>query len=188
MSDAMLAPLSTLWSAMSPARPAVTPPVDVGAIAAAAEAQGFARGRDEVDAALAPAFTTLAAAVAALDAALVIDPATLQPLFVDLVTRIASAVVGGELRQSGDAVERLVAEALGAVEGGSEATLHLSADDASFFRHPRLRGDDGEDSGSDLPRIVIDPDLAPGEIRVETATHVFAASLDARLAAIVGAL
>lgn len=180
MSDVMLAPLSTLWNAMAPAtRPVAPPPVDVGAIAAAAEAQGFARGQAEAEAALAPALAALAAGVAALDAAQIVESATLHPLFVDLVTRIASAVVGGELRQPQDAVGRLVAEALVAVEGGGEVTLHLSADDAAFFP--------GEMSG-DWPRFVVDPDLAAGEIRVETAAHVIAASLDARLAAIVGAL
>lgn len=176
MSDVMLAPLSTLWTAMSPARAVVAPPVDVAAIAAVAEAQGFARGQAEAEGALAPALAALAAAAAALDAALLIDPATLHPLFVDLVARIASAVVDGELRQSCEAVERLVTEALAALENGGPTSLHLSPADAAAIAAPEGIA------------LVIDPDLAPGEIRVETAAHVIAASLDARLAAIVGGL
>ena len=177
MSDVMLAPLSTLWSAMAPAaRPAAAPPPDVGAIAAAAEAQGYARGLAEAEVALAPALAALAGAVAALEAALVIDPQALQPLFVDLVTRIASAVVDGELRQSREGVERLVTEALAGVEGGGPTSLHLSPADAAAIGAP------------EGVTLVIDPDLVPGEIRVETTAHVIAASLNARLAAIVGAL
>ena len=176
MSDVILAPLSTLWSAMSPVRPVVAAPIDVGPITAAAEAQGFARGQAEAETGLAPALAALTAAAAALDAALVIDPASLHPLFVDLVTRIASAVVDGELRQSRDAVERLVTEALAAVENGGPTSLHLSPADAAAIAAPEGL------------TLVIDPDLAPSEIRVETAAHVIAASLDARLAAIVGGL
>lgn len=174
MSEAVLTPLSTLWSALAPRSAATTPPPDVGAIAAAAEAQGHARGLAEAEAALAPRLQALDAALAALDAALVIDPAALQPVFAELATRIAEAVIGGELRQSPVLVERLAAEALAAVTVDGETMLYVAPDDP-------LPGGLGV-------RVAVDPELAPGSVRVETAGHVVAAGLADRLAAVVAGL
>ncbi len=163
--------LASLWSAMSPrARPAAPPLPDVGAIAAAAEAQGYARGRDEAEAALVPERAALAAAAAELRAACAIDPEALRPLFVDLVTRVAAAVIDAELQTSLASVRRLVDVALASIEGDGEAVIHLCPEHAA-----RLDA-------------IPDPDLAPGEVRLETPRHVVAASLAARLAAIVADL
>lgn len=172
MSEA--ATLSSLWRAMAPrvAEPVALP--DVGAIATAADAAGEARGRAEERAALAPLRTALTAAERALAAAAVIDAETLQPLFAELVARVARAVVDGELRTGSEAIAALVAAALASVDVDGEPVLHVSAADAV-----RL--------GTSLA-VVVDPALAPGEIRVETPGHVIAASLNARLAEIVGAL
>lgn len=170
-SEAAAASLSSLWSAMTPrTRPLAPPPPDVGAIAAAAEAQGYARGRDDAEAALVPERAALRAAVAALDAACAIDPEALRPAFVDLVTRIAEAVIGAELKLSLDAVARLVDAGLASIETAGEAAVYVSPDHAA-----RLGA-------------VADPDLAPGEVRIETPHHVVAASLAARLAAVVADL
>lgn len=174
MSEVALAPLSTLWSAMSPCRPVEIVPVDVGAIAAAAEAQGRAAGRAEALAEVEPLRAALLAATAGLERAQAIEPATLQPLFTDLVTRICTAVVGAELRLSPNVVARLVAAALSAVESGGDALVYLSPDDATLL-------------SSELAAIP-DPELANGEVRVETPAHVVAASLAGRLAAIVEGL
>lgn len=170
MSEAVLAPLSTLWTALSPRVAPATPPPDVGAIAAAAEAQGHARGVAEAEALLAPRHAALTAALAAAAAAQTIDAATLQPLFVELVSNIAAAVIDGELRQSSEAVGRLVAAALAAVESDGAPTLYVGIDAECAF---------------DGFITIVDPDLPPGAIRVETARHVVATSLQARLAAIV---
>ena len=111
MSEATLAPLSMLWSALGP-RPAAVPDVpDVGSIAAAAAAQGRAEGRAEAEAELAPLHAALADAATALRAAQAIDAETLQPLFADLVARIASAVVDAELQAGPAVIDRLVAAA-----------------------------------------------------------------------------
>lgn len=174
MSEAALAPLSTLWSAMSPRRAPEIVPVDVGVIAAAAEAQGHAAGRAEALAEVEPLRAALGTATAGLERAATIDPAALQPLFIDLVTRICTAVVGAELRLSPDIVTRLVAAALAAVECGGDALVYLSPADAALV-------------SGDLAAIA-DPELVDGEVRLETPAHVVAASLAGRLAAIVEGL
>ena len=169
MSEA--AALSHLWRAMAP-RAVIAPPTppSVGEIAAAADAAGEARGRAAERAALEPLRTTLAAAEGAWRAAMTIDTETLQPLYADLVTRLAQAVVDGELRASPAAIERLVAAALAAVEVDGDATLYLCEADAAHYREANA---------------VVDATLSPGEIRLETPRHVVAASLSARLAEIV---
>ena len=166
------ASLASLWTAMNPRpRPvAPLPPADVGAIAAAADAQGFARGRAETEAGLARERAALAAAIAELQRARVIDAETLRPLLVDLVTRIAAAAIDLELRSSLAPIERLVATALAAIEDDGATIVYLCPDHAA-----RLNA-------------TADPDLAPGEVRVETPQHVVAASLAARLAAVVADL
>jgi|GEM_PF-3111846 len=172
MSEVALAPLSSLWSAMAPRRPAAATPLpDVGAIAAAAETHGRADGRAAAETELEPLRTILSASIGALEAAREIDAAALQPLFVELVTRIASAVIDGELRQSPEVVGRLVEATLAAVTTDGATVIRLSVDDAA-----RMSGD---------PRVVADPELASGELRVETPQHIVAASLDARLMAIL---
>src|SRR5207237_10539747 len=98
---------------------------------AAAEAHGYACGRADAEAALAPLRLAVEQAIAGLQAAHAIEPAALQPLFADLVIRIAGAVIDGELRQSADAVERLVAAGLAAIEIDGAATIRLSPGDAA---------------------------------------------------------
>ena len=169
---AAAAPLSALWRAITPCSPAATPtPPSVGEIAAAADAAGETRGRAAAQAELAPARAALVAATHALEAAVTIDADTLQPLFAELVTRIAGAVIDAELRMSPAVIERLVTAALAAIEVDTPATLHLSAYDAAHLATPLT--------------VVVDAALEPGEIRVETAHHVVAASLTSRLAEIV---
>ncbi|WP_419815207.1 hypothetical protein [Glacieibacterium sp.] len=162
-------PLSALLWAMNPGLIAAPSP-DCGAIAAAADAVGYARGWTEAEAALQPLRDRLGQAAQALDAASVIDPASLTPLFVTLVRRIAEVVVDGELRQSPEVLERLVASAFAAVDTEG-ATLRLSPRDAAL-----------------LGMGTIDLELSDGEIRVDTARHVVAASLATRLAEAVAGL
>ncbi|TRW14097.1 FliH/SctL family protein [Glacieibacterium frigidum] len=172
MSEA--ATLTSLWRAMAPRVAEPVAPPDVGAIAAAADAAGEARGRAEERAAIEPLRAALTAAESALVAATAIDAEALQPLFADLVTRVARAVVEAELRTSPEAIERLVAAALASIEVDGAPVLHLSAADAALLETQLA--------------VVIDPTLAPGDIRVETPRHVVAASLTARLGEIVGSL
>jgi flagellar biosynthesis/type III secretory pathway protein FliH len=172
MSEA--ATLGALWRAMAPCVTASVAAPSVGEIAAAADAAGEARGRAGERAALAPLRAALAAAERAMASALAVDADALQPLFVDLVTRVARAVVEVELRTAPDAVARLVAAALASIEIDGDPVVHLSASDAALLDTPLV--------------VVVDPALAPGSIRVETPRHVVAASLEARLAEIVAAL
>ncbi len=176
--------LASLFAAMGPRTAATPPATNVEAIAAAAEARGRAVGRAEAEAELAPLLDLLRAAVGRVDAACTIDAEGLAPLFADLVGRVARAVIEGELRLSGDAVARLVATALAAVEvAGSVMVFASEADHDLLVRHS---GDDRKEAPP--PTFLIDPTLAPGDIRVETPKHVVTASLTARLAEIVAAL
>ena len=198
MSEA--ATLTSLWRAMAPRTVVAEAPPSVGEIAAAADAAGEARGRTQERAALEPLRAVFAAAEQALTAAAAIDADTLQPLFADLVTRVARAVVDAELRTGPDAIARLVSAALASIEIEGDPVLHLSAADAALLsgRHPGESRDPSPDAqmmGPGMHRddgcgatIVIDPSLAPGEMRVETPRHVVAASLHARLAEIVAGL
>jgi flagellar biosynthesis/type III secretory pathway protein FliH len=173
MSEAAVANLSSLWIAMRPPVIAPEPPVDIEALTVAARAAGHAAGRAEGDAALAPLRRGLAVATEALHAAAVVDIAVLQPLFAELVTTIAGVVIAAEVRTSPEILTRLVAAALAAIEIEDDATLHVTAADAALLH--------GEVS---LP-LVVDETLPPGEIRIETAHHIVAASLGARLAAVM---
>ena len=169
-------PLAALFTALGPRVFGAVAPIDVAALTAAAEAVGEARGRAVAEAELEPLKSALASAIQAAEAAAVIDCMTLQPLFYALVSRIASAAIDAELRQSPEGLQRLVATALAAIE--TKATqVRLSERDAALLAK----------AGIDVP-VVVDPALADGDIRVDAARHIVAVSLPARLAEIVAGL
>ncbi len=138
--------LASLFAAMGPRVAVAVPATNVEAIAAAAEARGRAEGRAEAEAELAPLRALLVAAVSRAEAAATVDAEALAPLFVELVGQVGRAVVDGELRVSGDALERLVACALTAVEVEGSVTVFVSEAD-----HRALADHSSEDAEAPSP-------------------------------------
>ena len=171
------ASLAALFAAMGP-RVARAPGPSPDTLMHAAEAHGRALGRADAAADLAPLAARLTAAVASAEAATIVDAAALAPLFVELVGRVARAVIDVELRVSGEAVARLAAAALAAIDVDGGVTVFVNADDAALLSAVDVMGQ----------AMTVDPALPPGDVRVETPRHVIAASLSARLADIVAGL
>jgi len=168
--------LHALLTAMAPS-PVVAPQmVDCDTLTMSAHADGVTAGLMQADATMARERAVLGPLCAALTAAQTIDVATLRAPFVELVTRIAEAVVRAELALSPDVIVRLVDEALAAITTDGPATLRLNPDDIGLI---------GE--ACPLP-IVASPDLERGAVEIEGPDFVIDASLGARLAAIVGSL
>ena len=169
--------LALLFGADAPA-PEPPPPVDVEAVRAeafaAGRAEGLAEGLAAGAAAVAPERERLRAAVAAFEAARTIDGAALAPLFAQLATRLAEAVVGAELRLGPDVVLRLAQAALG-VAGPGAAALRANPADAALLRATDI-----------AVTLIEDPAMAAGELLVEGGDWVVAEGISARLAAVLG--
>ena len=171
---ATMSELVSLYAAMAP-RETFAPPPDLGAIASAAHAQGYAQGEAAAAAALAPQCTLLATLGEALEAACTIDAVILREPFVQLVTSLAEAVVMAELTLSPAVILRLVDAALASVAVAEAVTVRLHPDDVAAV--------------TGLSVVVVgDPELARGSVAVEGAKFVVHDGLPARLAVALAAL
>lgn len=166
-----------LGGADEPAEPP-PPPFDVEAVRAeafaAGRAAGLAEGLADGAAAVAPERERLRAAVAAFEAARAIDGAALAPLFAQLATRLAEAVVGAELRLGPDVVLRLAQAALAAAGPGA-AALRAHPRDAALLR-----------AAGTAVTLIEDAAMPPGDLLVEGGDWVVADGISARLAAVLG--
>ena len=151
-------------------------PIDLAALRAQAFADGLEAGRAEAAAADAERAARVRELEAAIGAAATIDETTLRAPFVELVTHLAEAVVGAELRLSPDIIERLVNAALARLGPEGATALRLHPADA-----PALAG------LATLP-VVTDAEQPRGSVIVEYPQQVVADGLPARLATILAAL
>lgn len=157
--------------------PEIAPPsIDSDELMTKAYADGISAGLMQVEADMACERAVLAPLCAALIGAQTIDVATLRAPFVELVTRIAEAVVRAELTVSSAVIGGLVDEALAAITTAGPATLRMNPDDIALIG-----------AACPLP-IVACSDLERGTVEIEGPDFVIDVSLDARLAAIIGGL
>jgi len=149
---------------------------DLAAVAAQAFADGVAAARAET----ADADAQRRALVAELERTVVqaaaIDAAILRAPFAALVTHLAEAVVGAELRLSPEIVQRLVDGALARLGPDGATSLRLHPGDAAAF------------GGLGTLPVVIDADQPRGSVIIDYPRMIVADGLPARLAAIVAAL
>ncbi len=172
--------LGTFYAAMQPAlravEPASDPLGDAVAIVAVAYAAGLETGEAAATALLAVERDLLRGLRTAIDDALTIDTAALQPAFVALVIALAQAVVMAELALSPAIIARLVDDALDGV--AVDATISV-----------RLHPDDVASVADTCPvPIIAAPELARGSIAVAGPSFVVHDGLAARLAATAAAL
>lgn len=101
---------------------------EMAAVRAEAFAAGFAAGRDEAEASVAPLLAALQGAEAALQAACEIDVAAVQPVLATLVRAVCETVFMAELGSGAAVLAPLVTAALAEVRPGEAAVLRAHPD------------------------------------------------------------
>lgn len=167
--------LAGLLSALQPRAVPLVPSINVEAERHAAFADSVAAGVAQAEAELAPLRGQMTAAVAALEAACLVDVDKLRPVFVDIVQQLSEAVLLAELAHGTKVLMPLVEAALAAVRPGEVATLHgHPATLAALAPH--------------LPGVALagDESMAMDGFRVTGTDFIIDTSLRARLTEIAG--
>ena len=103
----------------------------------------------------------------------------LRKVLLDTVTQIARAVIRAELVQQPEHIVRVVDEALAALTlGARHVRVYVSPGDRELLE------DFG--AGEAVPTLLVDPALAPGDCRVESAESLVDFTVSSRFAAIIG--
>lgn len=145
--------------------------------------EGFAAGRTEGLAAgrsyLEEAAGRFASLLEMLHRPLVGQEQELRKVLLDTVTQIARAVIRAELVQQPEHIVRVVDEALAALPlGARHVRVYVSPGDRELLE------DFG--AGEAVPTLLVDPALAPGDCRVESAESLVDFTVSSRFAAIIG--